>query len=230
MDDPEREMTQKCYGYGRWEAPYWFIGPEQGKGREEPDDNNRRLNAWLELGADHLCDCKLFHMHIEDDSRHREMPPPSLQSTWRPLILLLMAFLGESTDRENLRAYQRNHWGMQGNGQTCVIELSGLAARSLKAPMDHNQFRPERIEFIRQRLQEHKPAFVVMYGLKDKKSWAEIAGRELNTGEPVKINTTTVVLTPHPVAHGMKSEYWKNMGEILRKRHFEPQPTKSPRA
>jgi hypothetical protein len=46
MDDGlELEMAQNCFGYGRWDAPYWFIGPEQGKGNDEPDDNTLRVLA-----------------------------------------------------------------------------------------------------------------------------------------------------------------------------------------
>jgi hypothetical protein len=27
MDDDIRDMALRCFGYGRWSAPYWFIGP-----------------------------------------------------------------------------------------------------------------------------------------------------------------------------------------------------------
>ena len=27
-DDPVELAAQHSYGYGRWSAPYWFIGPE----------------------------------------------------------------------------------------------------------------------------------------------------------------------------------------------------------
>jgi hypothetical protein len=35
LDKAEEEMARECYGYGRWGAPYWFIGPEQGQGSWE---------------------------------------------------------------------------------------------------------------------------------------------------------------------------------------------------
>jgi hypothetical protein len=37
------EMARECYGYGRWAAPYWFIGPEQGQGH---DDLRKRYHVW----------------------------------------------------------------------------------------------------------------------------------------------------------------------------------------
>ena len=131
-------------------------------------------------------------------------------------MLLLMAFLDKSTEKESLRAYQRDRWGMQSNGETCVIELSGLAARNLSTPVDRKQFRSERIAFIRQKLQEHKPAFVVMYGLKDRESWEQIAQCELISGQPIKIDTTIAVLTPHPVSRGVGDQCWKDLGKKLR--------------
>jgi hypothetical protein len=57
-----------------------------------------------------------------------------------------------------------------------VIELSGLPANSFDVPRDRGLFRHERIAVIRQRMRTHKPELVVMYGVKDKKHWEEIAG------------------------------------------------------
>lgn len=36
MHDRILEMAKRSFGYGRWEAPYWFIGPEQGMGPQNP--------------------------------------------------------------------------------------------------------------------------------------------------------------------------------------------------
>ena len=136
MDDRKREleMARRCYGYGRWEAPYWFLGPEQGKGRKEPPDNTRRVEAWFELGATELCDCHDFHSLIGEKDWHREKP--NLQRTWRPLILVLKTFLDDLSNddlsnKECLRNYQRTRWG-RADGETCIIELSSLASKSLK--------------------------------------------------------------------------------------------------
>lgn len=73
--------------YGRWGAPYWFIGPEQGQAPEENDDHKPRVKAWLELGGGELTDCREFHVLIGEKRWHRERP--KLQSTWRSLLLLL---------------------------------------------------------------------------------------------------------------------------------------------
>ena len=112
-----REMARDCYGYGRSGAPYWFIGPEQGQGR---DDLCLRFEAWKKLDHDGLCDCREFHQCIGEPRFHRKKKP-ALQKTWDKLIVLLKAFKGERIDdQEARRRYQRDELGTL-NGETCVI-------------------------------------------------------------------------------------------------------------
>ena len=212
--DGIREMARQFYGYGRWDAPYWFIGPEQGQGRDENNDLKRRAEAWLHLGERELCDCREFHERICQRKWHSEKP--QLQPTWRPLMLLLMAFLGRSTDRESLRFYQRDRWGMVSEGETCVIELSGLPANSLKEPLDRKTFREERIKVIRQRMQTYRPALVVMYGSSEKKYWEALAGGAFPPNNILEIGSTIMTVTPHPVSRGRSDEDWKRLAETLR--------------
>lgn len=153
-------MAQYCYGYGRWDAPYWFIGPEQGQRRVENGDLGPRLSAWVKLGSRELCDCEEFHQKINEHAWHRE---GKLQSTWKRLIRLLMAFLEQPTDTATLREYQRKRWGMA-DAETCVIELFGLAANNLSISRDRQPFRKERIATIRERIRVNRPKLVVMYG------------------------------------------------------------------
>lgn len=216
MDDRlELEMAQNCFGYGRWDAPYWFIGPEQGKGSDESDDNLRRARTWQRLGSAELCDCLEFHKEISDLSWHSGRP--RLQPTWRPLILLLKAFLNEATGIENLREYQRDRWGRAHQGETCVIELSGLAARNYRVQIDRERFRRERVEVIRQRMMRWKPVFVVMYGVNERPSWEEIAGRALVRDCVIKAGPTMIAFAPHPQEHGRRNVDWINLGLKLRK-------------
>jgi len=213
----EIEMARGFYGYGRWDAPYWFIGPEQGKGPTEADDNTTRLQAWIRLGQPEVCDCYEFHREIGEQHWHRE--DPRLQRTWRPLMLLLMTFLGKPSDNESLRAYQRDRWGRADeDGQTCVIELCAFAAKNFSVPMDRESFRQHRIESIQQELRAHKPPLVVMYGAGCRKYWAQIAGGELVPDKIEKRGATLFAFTPHPVAHGRRDSDWIKLGESLQSR------------
>ena len=214
------EMARRNFGYGRWDAPYWFIGPEQGKGQGEPSGNSRRVEAWQQLGKTELCDCLDFHVHISDTSWHLEKP--NLQRTWRPLILLLKTFLNQPSDIESLREYQRDRWGRVKEGETCVIELSGLAAKSAREPINRSRFREERIQTIRKRMLSSGPIFVVMYGLNERSDWEKIAGCPLVRDGVAKVGSTMIAFAPHPQDHGRRNVDWTNLGEMLRKDKGHP--------
>jgi hypothetical protein len=220
MDDGtlELEMARRSYGYGRWDAPYWFIGPEQGKGPKETADNTPRVNAWLRLDGAELCDCLDFHRLIGEVNWHKARPKP--QTTWKPLILLLMAYLERDTNLEALRAYQRDQWGRASSGETCLIELSGLAARSLSVPMDRERFRQERIEIIRQRMDTYKPTLVVMYGdsKERREHWEDVAGNVFPPDKVLKRGPTLIALPPHPASFKLTDLEWKAMGTSLREK------------
>lgn len=63
------QMARECYGYGCWNVPYWFIGPEQGQAPQENDDLTLRLKAWTQLGRGELNDCRDFH-----NQKHQRSP------------------------------------------------------------------------------------------------------------------------------------------------------------
>ena len=184
---------------------------------------NKRADAWDTLGRLELRDCRRFHCLIDERRWHCQKPKVTLQPTWRPLLLLLMTYLGKSVDTESLRDYQREHWGML-NGETCVIELSGLAAPNLNANIDRNEFLPERIAFIRGKIAEMRPKLVVMYGRKQRQSWEQIAEREFPPEpDPFSCKSSTLFCSaPHPsrpIKEGNRylgNEYWSRLGSKLR--------------
>jgi hypothetical protein len=192
MNDDERELALNCYGYGRWDAPYWFIGPEQGKGKLERKDLTDRARANRKLNRDGLCDCRAFHIEIQDETWHlkkdgsRSQHSPPLQSTWKSLILLLMAYKKMPTTDESRidyqREYQRKCLGSS-TGETCVIELSGLPAKNFEESWERergrsaeereaiDEIRQKRIEFIHNKMLTCKPKFIVVYGKSQMKYW-----------------------------------------------------------
>jgi hypothetical protein len=221
------DMARHWYGYGRWEAKYWFIGPEPGQpegDNHEGDNLTVRCKAWVDLGRGELVDCKDHHFAFGWTKWHKENAPT--QPTWRALIrLLLAARNGTQPTLNDIRSYQQKHWGMR-NDETCVIELCSLAAKKLRAKkginFDASMFVKERVKTIRERILKYNPAVVIMYGKKDKSYWEEIAGQNFS-GTPdictIGDRPTQVVFANHPVDNvGVDPSYWLQLAERLRQR------------
>jgi hypothetical protein len=224
MEEAEKELASRCYGYGRWDAPYWFIGPEQGQARWENDDLTARFEAFRKLSKDGLSDCRSFHNEIHETRWHREDPPAVLQPTWKFLILALKAFLQDSTEKECRRSYQCHRWGSS-EGETCVIELSGLPATNFNVPRQR-EVRQERLKFIHRKMTSFHPRFVIIYGKTQiphwKRFWQEKAVVVRNSGGIARLAFTKAAFAPQPTAPWRNSEYksaneyWFSLGQKLR--------------
>jgi len=221
MTNAELLLAESCYGYGRWDAPYWFIGIEERLSPSDKGDRTKRARVFEELNIDGLCDSHEFHYRIGEDRWRNE-----LQFTWGRLIWLLKRYLKESADDSRLLEYQISSWGSS-EGVTCVAELYGLPADSTieGRRLDRERFkdckdqfdniRMCRIKRMRFKLIEHMPQLVVFYGKTQTKYWAEIANCELHFDKVVRSGTTNFVFTCHPNMHGRKREQWEVLGSRL---------------
>jgi hypothetical protein len=212
MTDLEQEMAENFYGFGSWDAPYWFIGPEQGQGKKEKDNLGPRTRAWVDCGKPDLGDLKDFHDRLKPGYWTEEGAP--LQNTWRKLMLILLTSLGKNIEKENIRTYQRLNLGRR-DGQTCLIELSGLPANSSRTERDRNSFLQKRIKLISQKLVDHKPKFVVMYGKGSQNSFTEIIGYRPELDKVTFIGSTAILFTKHTNARKLSDEYWRGHGKVL---------------
>lgn len=131
-------------------------------------------------------------------------------------MLFQRTAVNKGAGRDDLRAYQRDRWGRVRAGETCVIELCGPAAKGLATPMDRERFRQERDEFIRQKVCEHRPKVVVMYGKGEKMHRKEIAGYELTLDQPCRANSTLFLFTSHPNPRDRRNSDWQPQGKQLR--------------
>ena len=191
-----------------------------------PSENNdlkRRIEAWRHFGSRELDDCREFHFRIGERRWHGENA--ILQPTWKKLLLTLMGFLGRPTDEQSRLNYQRDEWGRQPS-ETCVIELSGLAAHSLSVDRDRETFRAARVKEIRSRIHSYEPAFVIMYGKSRncREAWKEIldgteaiAEEEFHFARFQKYGSTILASTPAPTSWGPTNESWIELGSRLRR-------------
>jgi hypothetical protein len=54
-------MAEHFYGYGRWDAPFWFIGPEAAMDNDGIDSISARFQSWEKLGGSAIVDCVEHH-------------------------------------------------------------------------------------------------------------------------------------------------------------------------
>jgi hypothetical protein len=149
-DDPRVLAARGWYGYGRWDAPYWFVGMEPGGA-----DDLAWYETWLRLGGAELCGCREHHLDTNLSKWHGGNRPPT-QETWRRLIQLLLGYEGKPADLDAVSLYQRDKWGTL-SGDTALPEVSALRARSRATSINRDTFRDQRIITLRQRLERYPP-------------------------------------------------------------------------
>jgi len=223
MQNLVRQAAENWYGYGTWNAPYWFIGPEPG-GHQNPT----MYEAWAQLGGGELVDCRAHHQlanqlnHNQHTRWHDERAV--LQPTWRCLTLLLKIYEGTAIDKETIREYQRLHWGGL-NGREAVVEISCVHAQNMNEEneqLPRRQQRPlleARIETLRRRIDEHRPTFAVFYGLGIYRGYYEqIVGADFDRQGYAARNGTVCLLSRHPASRGIGNSFWIEQGRELRRR------------
>jgi hypothetical protein len=234
MIDALQAYMASFAGYGDLRAPLWFVGMEEGGGRDV-DELARRVDAWEGRGRRRLEDLAGYHRAI-GMSRHFEAPFP-LQRTWGPLARVLQASRRASTDLSELRHVQATQLGAHGGG-AALLELLPLpapntntwpyAALGKHVPALRNRatyrttYEPARLAMLRALIEEGRPRAVICYGLGYRESWTALAGAPL---QPISIGEracyvgevpgSMLLAVPHPVAHGGTARFWEAVGSAV---------------
>ena len=182
------DYAQKFFGYGRWEASIWFIGIEEGGGKDIQAVHDR-LKAWATSGqSKELEDAPTFHLASNITAWHR--PDAKHQSTWKQLIRMFLLARGQDDSEDALIDYQRTQLGTT-TGETCLAELLPLPSPDSKtwnyrawselpwlqtrAAYEQNIL-SHRITLLRQRIDHYRPRIVIFYGDGQLKHWQRIIG------------------------------------------------------
>ena len=246
MNDDLWDLARHCYGYGSWDASYWFIGPEQGGSEKEM---KKRADAFRKLDSDKdgLCDCREFHREIYEPGQRdwfRQEPLPPLQTTWYCLMLTLKSYEGEvgiekpkagpllCAYQRPVREYQRDHWGSS-VGETCVIELSGIPAKNFKesnaskaslSQAERHQFDAilrSRAEHITDRIRAGGPEFVVIYSNWQYPYWEELRkeSSKITQGpnEYYRLGRTLITFTESNGKNSPGHARWLTLGKSIQK-------------
>lgn len=228
MVDPEllKRWCSRFFGYGSWDAPYWFIGLEEG-GVDSPEEFQTRLDAWHNGGEPSLLDLDLFHKAI-GRSEHTE-PDAKLQPTWRPLLRALFRLKGlRNFDNDALRAYQIQ-WLGRVDGETALLELSPLpAAKTTNRWFQRDPGNPMRtidVDLLKrlrrtgftQLIDECEPKVVICYG--DLRGWSQhFALMPMHSFYAGTRGSTIVVASHPPGRHAPTNAHWDDIGDYIASR------------
>ncbi len=220
------------YGYGNYQAPYWFIGMEEG-GEATFEDIAKQLEIWDAWGRKELLDVAKFASAMDKKQMKRLYDDhPSLQKTWRNLIRVFLTAEGRPADNETMRQYQKKSWGTEG-GETCVVELMPLPSPGINSWLYKDISRlpyltsreiylehlvNSRIAHLQNKIMRFQPRAVVCYGSKYDNHWKRLTEVDDWKKSPEGINysennCTLFISTKHPTRS--TNEHFLNIGKLI---------------
>ena len=189
----ENFVSQK-FGYGRWQAPFWFVGPEE-RGGEDCLDMTTRVAQWAgtePLNQLDLKDLRNYCERIGVHQYHGIHGHIAVQRTWRALLgLIAPADLAADQFPAWANHYQAHRLGGgvdidHRRDGVALLEISPLPCPNVRtwlwrclveAPVQgaglfqskhaflNNVFVRGRLAHIRTMAEIHHPSFICFYGL-----------------------------------------------------------------
>jgi hypothetical protein len=192
------------FGYGNPRADLWFIGMEEA-GATQEEEMKDRLDAWHALGRNAIVNCAdfcaLIRTAADSSMNYLFKSPAPIQSTWGPLIRLLLRSKEEITlTTEHVRRAQEASW-LRSNSANCLIQLMPLPSPNIDDWLYSEWSRieylrrgretycdsilPRRVNIIRGMLAEHQPRAVVFCGTGYLTHWSTIAGGDFRKADQI---------------------------------------------
>ena len=224
-----QKRLKNFWGYGNLKGPVWFIGMEEGLGKNEgfplerfqATDGKTVVDITSNTSADHQL---LF------------MEGAETQKTWRRLIfVLLYQKLNRVPDIEEIRDFQINKFGRT-KSDHAVLELMPLPAKSVVKTdwtyqdvpligLTHREeylasYKPERVQALKALIEKHQPKLVLFYSRTYLNDWQSIVPKKLKEVIPdklhiAKVGNTLYAVTPQPTYRGLTTADWTQIAKKL---------------
>lgn len=225
------------FGYGNLNSPYWFIGKEEGGGRDL-DENFRRILTWEHFGKPTTIDIIDYHLKLG----FSEKILSNIQPTWTKLIQILLTIEGREGTKEERRVFQRNQLGRI-NGTNCCLELMPMASRSTSLWLWKDIFRdyfqipnrkvyfqstvPKRIIKLKELIKKYKPKLVLFYSTQrdylpywqeiiENDNWTSIQLSQYMKYCWIKQDSTLYIATTHPTMKGITGSDFLKVGKFIK--------------
>jgi hypothetical protein len=196
-EKPLKHWIDTFYGYGSWQARFWFIGHEEGGG-DLPEDVAERVDYFLRThpikNEATLCDIRELSRQVAfrwagpkagkySTLHDYRFGKNAVQNTvWKNLTAFLYGY--ENTKIPDLLAYQRRNFASPSKHYEALISLYPLpsphnhawyyswldipAMEFLKTRKQYEEnLYQQRIQMILSNINKHKPEVVLMYGMTD---------------------------------------------------------------
>lgn len=183
------------YGYGSWQARFWFIGYEE-SGGDLPEEVAEKLNYFYHLQRSDtptLCDIRELYRHVAFRTEgpraerfstfndHRFGNDATLHGAWKNLIAFEHGYLHK--ELPDLLTYQKNSFASPSTSNEALIQLYPLPAHNhawyyawLDLPqlpflktrtLYQDHLYASRVQSILTNLSIYKPELVLMYGMEN---------------------------------------------------------------
>ena len=225
------------FGFGRYGAPVWLIGPgDDVLGRKMPDISLRLL-GWHRRGQREMDD--LADFYLATGSCKWLGKNAQVHRSWGRLCRFFLALRNEPLSDEAVRQFQGERFGRR-DEDLCLIHL--LAANPTTKPWPFQgstssfltstdayveRYVAQREGHVAIRMQRHRPELVVFYDLTHRRVWEELAGRSFHrTALPscfeASGNGSRFLMLRHPESVGTTNDYFREAGlraaEMMRKK------------
>ena len=190
------KYIDEFFGYGNINSNIWFIGYEEGSRSNSVKELKQRVNVWMKLDKEVLCDCKDFHLNLKMGNEE-PFTVGKNQPTWsRYIDILTLYSKNYKLNKTEKRDYLRKKFAKL-NSNHALLELFPIPCTSipswsykdLEEQIDYfstkenyqKQISEKRLSKIIELIHKFKPKFIIFNGTTALSSWEAIISNKFET-------------------------------------------------